>query len=434
MRPPGTASIEEHPKGSGKYRVRARIDGRLRTIRSNLSEGEATEIANAYAVVRDESVVREGITLDQFGQGALDRRERRDVRGIKQERARWRVYVSSSSLGRMAISAIRRKHVIDWRDGLKRKGSRSPLAYQTKTNALNLLRSVLSDAVDREVIQANPALEVRVPRGEDRKTEEDLAGVLRPEEQLRLVDAMPPESRPVVLFSLLTGLRLSEQWWLKKTDIEGGVLIVRRSVGGKSTKGRRVRRVKLPEPALEILASLPKTSSPWVFPGPRGGRRQYGKRPLGWKQALEACKFGRRIRWHDLRHTCATSLLAGWWGRKWTLEEVRGYLGHSSITVTERYARILDESVDAAIDQTFPGRSQAPLLESAPSAVFAWSRSPDLNRRPTVYESAECASDSGLVDGSAFPGGNMSLRGDISRLALAYAADRMGVLPEGRAA
>ena len=58
---------------------------------------------------------------------------------------------------------------------------------------------------------------------------------------------------------------------------------------------------------------------------PRGVWRSGGKRP---------------VRWHDLRHTCASSLVAGWWGHAWRLEEVKEVLGHSSIVVTQRYTHL----------------------------------------------------------------------------------------------
>jgi integrase len=53
----------------------------------------------------------------------------------------------------------------------------------------------------------------------------------------------------------------------------------------------------------------------------------------------------RRVRFHDLRHTCASSLVAGWWGRAWRLEEVKAILGHGSVTMTERYAHLAQSVV-----------------------------------------------------------------------------------------
>jgi integrase len=65
-----------------------------------------------------------------------------------------------------------------------------------------------------------------------------------------------------------------------------------------------------------------------------------------------AARIDRTVRWHDLRHTCPSSLVAGWWGRRWSLEEVREMLGYSSVLVTEKYAHFADSAIDRAARQT----------------------------------------------------------------------------------
>lgn len=421
-RAPGQASIEEHPRGSGRYRVRARIEGRLRTVASGITLAEAEEAAAAYTVLRNEEVVREGVTLAQFGIGFLNRRERRGVRGIKQERARWSAYVDAMAIGQLPVATIRRRDIVDWCDELGARG----LADQTRRNALNLLRAALADAVDRELLAANPARDVKIRSSGTQA--EDLSGVLRPAEQIALLQACPDSDRPVVLFALLTGLRLSEQWWLRWEDVRDDHILVRRSVGGRAPKSGKPRRVPLLPLAQQILEGLPR-SSPWVFPAPRGGRRHAPQRPRGWHTALAAVELGRRIRWHDLRHTCGTSLLAGWWGRRWTLEEVRRFLGHSTVKVTERYARILDESVTeaAAATSEFPASSQLGALLVGATASKQLRRGPDSNRRITVLQSDPDRSDITAIEASEFPIGNTYT---LPVLALAETALRLGLMPQ----
>ncbi len=77
---------------------------------------------------------------------------------------------------------------------------------------------------------------------------------------------------------------------------------------------------------------------------------------------LSACDImlpPRRVRFHDLRHTCASHLVMGTWGRQWTVNEVSAFIGHSDISVTQRYAHLsVDHLAVAAAETT--GDVQAP--------------------------------------------------------------------------
>jgi integrase len=59
----------------------------------------------------------------------------------------------------------------------------------------------------------------------------------------------------------------------------------------------------------------------------------------------------RDARIYDLRHTCASSLAAGWCGRRWSLHEIKEALGHSSIVITMRYAHLGERAMRAAADE-----------------------------------------------------------------------------------
>lgn len=344
----GHATVEEHPKGSGRYRVRARVDGKLATIASGLPEGEAADVADAFASERSDATLRQGLTLTAFGAGFLGRRERAGIRGIDQDRARWKLYVDGDPIGSLPVSTIGRRDIVEWLD------RRTGLAHQTRKNALNLLRVGLAEAVDRELLPANPTRDVRVHRAGSATPTDWLDGVLTPDEQQKLIAAVPDHERALVVFALCTGLRQSEQWWLKWEDAGEGSIVVRRSgKRGKAAKNGRPREVFLLPPAVAALATRPRRNE-WAFPGARGSRRGHGKAPHFWKKWVRDAGITRRVRWHDLRHTCATALLAGWWGRKWSLDEVCKFMGHSSIQVTERYARKLAETQRLAVAAT-PG-------------------------------------------------------------------------------
>jgi integrase len=324
------------------------------TVASGLTEPAAKESAEAYRQIRKTDVLREGLTLSQFGLGFLDRRERAGIRAIKEDRNRWSRYIDRDPIGGMVLATLGRRDVLDWLD------RRTGLAHQTRKNALNLLRVALQEAFDREVTSSNVARDVRVHRASSAKETDDLEGILVPDEQRRLLTVVPEAERPVVEFALYSGVRQGSQWWLKSADCHGDSAFIRRHKNG------RPRTLHLLGPAQTALATALERGSTWAFPAPRGGRRQKGnlpgreargEQPSDWQVWLAAAGINRRVRWHDLRHTCATSLLAGWWGdRKWSLDEVCDYMGHSSVKVTERYARKLQETQRKAVAETvFPG-------------------------------------------------------------------------------
>ena len=172
----------------------------------------------------------------------------------------------------------------------------------------------------------------------------------------------------MVAFAIGTGLRQGEQWSLRWADVDLNKmeLTVRYGSEGQPTKSGKIRRIPLFGLAKDAFVALlyhvgdaePKRSV--VFPALRGDRRQKGE-PADWKAWVRAAGITRNVRWHDLRHTCASSLVAGWWGRRWSLYEVKEMLGHASITTTERYAHLADSALKLAARET-PG---AKLLEES---------------------------------------------------------------------
>ncbi|MDQ1478160.1 MAG: hypothetical protein QOE62_3389, partial [Actinomycetota bacterium] len=91
----------------------------------------------------------------------------------------------------------------------------------------------------------------------------------------------------------------------------------------------------------------------WMFTAAEGGPvHQHNFRHRRYTRAVDAAALP-GVRFHDLRHTCAALLIAACRH----LEEVKTYLGHSSIRATiDRYGHLFPEARAAianALDATY---------------------------------------------------------------------------------
>jgi integrase len=372
----GTGTIEPLP--DGRYRPRLPSPSRRRLpVCASQEEADALLAAAIRSVVAGAAVDPKALTLRAWGERWCDDRETSGLRGAVKDRRRWRLHIAASPLGDLCLRAIARADVVAWLDELLRKrvapgrghhvAPDRRVSRSTVQGSLNLLRVALGAALDRGLLDSNPARDVRLPRSAG--VTHDPWTYLLPAEQERLFEApgVPEADRLLAQFAVGTGLREGELWALRLVDVDqaAGRLTVRFGARGLPRKNGKILRVPLLPLAVDALERwlplLAERPNPYglVWPSLRGERRQ-GKAPRTWQAHLEASGLadpalrhdGQRVRFHDLRHTCASSLVAGWWGRRWSLEEVRALLGHSSITITQRYAHLADSALDAAVRET----------------------------------------------------------------------------------
>lgn len=293
----------------------------------------------------------------------LDMREQDGVRGIYHERNRALTHIEGAAFAPKDLAAISKRDIRDWLRVMQAKNAKDSrverrLSDATVKRAYALVRSVFSVAVEREEIEHSPCTDVLVKKRVDAATAVEKWTVLTLEEQraVQACEAIPLADRFAIRFALGTGLRQGEQFSLRLTDLHTGVddpHVVVRFGGPKDlpTKSGKTRRVPLFDDSLvcarlwtyELAAFAPENPLGLVFPTAGGRRRGIGK-PLGnggiLKRHLARVGITRRVRWHDLRHSAATNLLNGALGRQWTLPEVREFLGHSSVSMTERYTHL----------------------------------------------------------------------------------------------
>src|SRR3984885_5339132 len=172
----------------------------------------------------------------------------------------------------------------------------------------------------------------------------------------------------LVRVAAYTGLRRGELVALRwgDVDFDGRKVIVRRAVSANveasSTKSRRAREVPLPAQAAEALIRLESRGDfterdDYVFANRLGRRLDGSALRRRFERARDSAGL-RPLRFHDLRHTYGSLLVAG----GVDLASVKAAMGHSRITTAERYlhARSAGELADRFTRALAPTASATP--------------------------------------------------------------------------
>jgi integrase len=149
---------------------------------------------------------------------------------------------------------------------------------------------------------------------------------------------------PMVILSLNTGVRRGELYALRWADMsfQRKTLTVR----GVTTKSGQTRHIPLNREALGVLQAWHEQGPEGeiIFPGKHGGRLDNTRK--SWNGVLQAAGID-KFRWHDLRHTFASHLvMAGV-----PLNTVRELLGHTTPSMTLRYAHLAPDHKASAVEQ-----------------------------------------------------------------------------------
>ena len=161
-------------------------------------------------------------------------------------------------------------------------------------------------------------------------------------EERKLLACSPPYLREMILFAINTGLRSGEIFRLTWEEIDLDLKRIKPTV----RKTRRALVLPLNDTAHKVLVGRHAVRhGPYAFYNPSTGDR-FKDCKLGLKGALRRAGLT-GITWHTFRHTFASRLTRS----GVDLVTVKELLGHSTVSVTMRYAHSDDETKRRAVDR-----------------------------------------------------------------------------------
>lgn len=300
--------------GSGAYYVR--VKGRWRKLGSTIGE-MSRKLASVYAETGDRSVA----TVAEFAERWL--REsvslQRNEKCQRLATTRVREYLVPY-LGKVRIADVTPERLRQYARKLARHewAPRRLLSPQTQRHVLSDCRAMLLWALDIGVIDRSP-----IPRRLMPKVPERAPQPFTAEERGKL-EALDGADGLTCRIALGTGLRWGELLTLQAKDVRG------REITIVTPKNGKVRRIPIaPSLADELMGRVGRLL-PWR-----------GVHHWAFTMRVRRVTGIAEFRVHRMRHDFACT----WLERGGSLAALQRILGHSSVTVTERYGRLSDDMI-----------------------------------------------------------------------------------------
>jgi integrase len=276
---------------------------------------------------------------------------------LERYQIQWRKHIEPR-FGKVAVQAIRTKHVTDWINDL----SRQDLSSSTVTSLYRLLGLLLNHAVTDRLITETPLKGVRTKPKQRVKAP---ARRLTDEECSTLIEHAPEGYRTLIALLCFTGLRISEALGLtwENVDLATGTLHVELQLARKK-RHEPVRRVRLKTdrsrrqvdlmPELTALLKEHKTAAfargharttDFVF-STSTGQPMYFRNvsERGLDKAAKAAGLNREgvpnLTPHDLRHTAVSR----WVAAGLDVVEIARQAGDTTAVILSTYAGEFDRA------------------------------------------------------------------------------------------
>lgn len=235
----------------------------------------------------------------KFGDKALCKITKLDIDSFKAE-----LLVTNS------FSVVRKK------DKITKKMLNRTLSNQTINHIINCMSAIFEYMIDSEVIMVNPT--ARVKRLKIIKNEPNYLDKTECLKLLKVVKEHEPYYYPLILTSIVTGMRQGETFALTWSDVDlkNGRIHLNKSyskniLGDTKTEASR-RTVNIPDVLIKCLREhkirVQNNPKNLVFPNKEGN---YINPSNIRKRVLDKClKIAnlKQVTWHQLRHSCITVL------------------------------------------------------------------------------------------------------------------------------
>ena len=239
-------------------------------------------------------------------------------------------------LGDHEIRMVNPGHIQKYADGRLSEGSRPATVRQE----MMILSGLFREAMKQELIERNPVHLTKKPR-----VDNVIVRYLNHSEEENVLAFVEEPLRSAILVAIHSGLREGEQLNLTWADVhfDVGHIVVR------NTKSKRDRVVPMSATLRQVLKGVSRVlvkgePSPFVFTNTATGTKFQRFNADGWRAALRKAGV-ENFRWHDLRHTFGSRLAQA--GVPITV--IKELMGHSTVTVTMRYAHLTQGNLQQAV-------------------------------------------------------------------------------------
>ena len=254
----------------------------------------------------------------------------------------WKMYVHVLELfeqyiGNVAVKLLKASHFEEFKEQRLESG----VKRVTININLRTLRAAFTKAFELELIDSNPARYIKlfkIPRGEPEfLTQEEFASLLT-----YCTDKMLQE---LLITAALTGMRRGELVNLHWEDLNFERDTIRiRNRDTFMVKGNQPRTIPLHPALLKMFQKRRELTGP-IFIDSTGRQCKPHKITRVFKALARKAQLPKGIHFHSLRHTTASWLVQ----KGVPIYDVNSILGHRSITTTQIYAHLENNSLKESI-------------------------------------------------------------------------------------